>query len=80
MPGVSAGECLFVFGPGFDSKSPTFARIRVRQAAESDGRLAQKRNRTPICIWGKGLCRHNLCRCLQHSNLVQVVSFWNVLL
>ena len=27
-------------------------------------------------LWGQELCRHNLCRCLQQSNLVQAVSSW----
>ena len=29
-------------------------------------------------LWGYGLCRHNLCRCLQHCNLGQAVSFFNL--
>ena len=75
------GVCLFVsvVGPGFDSTSPAFVRSSASQAARSDGRLAKNGNRPPPHLWGQGLCRHNLCRCLQHSNLVQAVSFWNVL-
>ena len=69
MTGVSAGECLFVcvVGPGFDSPSPAFVRSRVSQTAGSDGRPDQKTE----------LCRHNLPKCLQHSNPEQAVSFWN---
>ena len=66
-----------VVGLIFDSTSPAFVRSRASQAAGSDGRLAHKRNRTPSL--GPGLCRHNLCRYLQHSNLVHAVSFWNLL-
>ena len=77
MTGVSTGECLFVcvVGPGFDSPSPTFGR-RSCEAAGTDGRLAPKTESGPY-LRGQGLYRHNLCRCLQHSNFVQAVSFWN---
>ena len=65
---------VFVVGPGFEPTSPAF--VRSIQAAGSDGRLVPKNGIGPH-LWGQGLCRHNLCRCLQHSNLVQVVSSWN---
>ena len=73
------GVCLFVcvVGPAFDSASTAFVRSRASRAAGSDGQLAQKTELGPH-FWRKGLCRHNLCRCLQHSNLVQTVSSWNL--
>ena len=44
------GACLFVcvVGPAFDWTSPAFVMSRASQAARSDGRLAQKRNRASI--------------------------------
>ena len=66
---------MCVVGPGFDSTSPAFVRSRASQAAGSDDRLAHKTESGPH-LWGQGLCRHNLCRCLQQSNLVQAVSSW----
>ena len=71
--------CLFVcvVGPGFNSTSPAFVRSRASQAAESDGRIAPQKKESGLYFWGKWLCRHNLCRCLQHSHLVPAVSFWN---
>ena len=70
--------CLFVcvVGPGFDSTSPAFVRSRASQAAGSDCRLAKKTESGPH-IRGQGLCRHNVCRYLQHANLAQAVSSWN---
>ena len=68
---------MCVVGPGLDSTSPAFVRSRASQAAGSDGRLSQKMELGPY-LWGQGLCRTNLCRCLQHSNLVQAVSFCNL--
>ena len=69
------GVCLFgcVVGPRFDSTSPDFVR---RRASQPGGRERRMDGIGPH-LWGKGLCRHNLCRCLYHSNLVQAVSFWN---
>ena len=69
------GVC--VVGPGFDSTSSAFVRSRASQEAGRDDRFAQKTESCP-CLWGQGMCRHNLCRCLQHSNLVEAVSSWNV--
>ena len=39
---------MCVVGLGFDSTSPAFVRSRASQAAGSDGRLAQKHNRSSI--------------------------------
>ena len=66
---------MCVVGPGYDSTSPAFVGSRASQAAGSDGRLAQKTESGPHLL-GQGVCRHNLCRCLQQSNLVQAVSYW----
>ena len=62
---------VYVVGPGFDSKSSTFVRSRANQAAVSND------PESGLHSWGQGLCIHNLCRCLHHSNLVQDVSFSN---
>ena len=59
----------------FDSTTLAFVRSRASQAAGSYGRLAQKTESDPH-FWGHGLCRHNLCRCLQQSNLVQAAPSW----
>ena len=57
-----------------DSTSPTaFVRSRASQAAGTDGLRAQKMESVPH-LWGQGLGRHNLCRCVQQYNLVQAVS------
>ena len=63
------GVCLLVcvVGPVFDSTSPAFVRSRASQAPGRDGRLAQKTESGPH-LWGQGLYRHNLCRCLKQSN------------
>ena len=80
------GVCLFVcvVGPGFYSTSPTFARSRASQAAGSDGRLAQKRNRAPYL--GEGIVETQFvqmsaavhpradCIFLDHQQLIIIMS------
>ena len=75
ITGVSADECLFVcvVGAGFDSTFPAFFKSRARQTTGSDGRLVKKRNHTLIS--GEGIAKTPFCRCLQHSKLVQALSF-----
>ena len=69
------GVCLFVcgVGPGFDSTSPAFMRSRASQAAGSDGRLAQKRNMTPIS--GGRVCVDTLFTFIHWSMLGVVVVY-----
>ena len=71
------GVCMLCVSSGQDlTRRPRF----WCGAEQPDGR-----ERRPACqknvigphLWGQGLCRHNLCRCLQHSNLVHAVSSWN---
>ena len=64
MTGVSAGEYLFVcvVGLGYVSTSPL---LSGEEPARRQGATA-----------GLPKNGHNLCRCLQHSNLVQDASFW----
>ena len=76
MTGVCLSVC--VLGPGLDLTSPTFVRSRASQEAGRDGRLAKKTESGPH-LWGQGLCRHDLCRCLQQSNFVQAVSSWTII-
>ena len=61
-----------VVGPGLDSTSHAFVRSRASEVARTEG-APQKRNRATIS--GRRFL-HNLCRYLQQSNPVHVVSFW----
>ena len=71
MDWVRVSVCLCVSSEqDLTRRPPPLGGEEPARQAGSNSQLAQKTESGPH-LWGQGLCRHNLCKCLQHSNLVQ---------
>ena len=59
---------------------PRFCEEQNQPGGRERRTACQKKTESGPHLWGQGLCSHNLCRCLQQSNVVQAMSSWTFII